>query len=88
MGHNTYVCCELQREDVSEGTAGQQDASQPPAAGAGEKLNKQNSAAEPFDRHRKVLRTYGQKKAKADSAAENATATLSSDFLALVGGKQ
>lgn len=88
MTHNTYVRCVSQREDVSEGAAGQQDASQPPAAGAGEKLSKQKSAAEPLDRYRKVLRTYGQKKAKADSAAENATTTLSSDFLALVGGKQ
>lgn len=78
----------LQREDASEGAAGQQGASQPPAAGAGEKPSKQESAAEPIDRHRKVLRTYGQKKAKADSAAENAATTLSSDFLALVGGKQ
>ena len=88
MAHNTYVCCVSQREDVSEGAAGQQHASQPPAAGADEKLSKQNSAAEPIDRHRKVLRTYGQKKAKADSAAENAATTLSLDFLALVGGKQ
>ena len=78
----------LQREDASEGAARQQDASQPPAAGAGEKLSKQKSVAEPIDRHRKVLRTYGQKKAKADSATENAATTLSSDFLVLVGGKQ
>ncbi|DBB08410.1 TPA: hypothetical protein ACH3X3_008563 [Trebouxia sp. C0006] len=76
------------REDASEGAARQQDASQPPAAGAGEKLSKQKSVARPIDRHRKGLRTYGQKKAKADSAAENAATTLSSDFLALVGGKQ
>lgn len=88
MAQNAYVRCVLQREGVSEETAGQPDASQPPAAGAGEKLSKQKPAAEPIDRHRKVLRTYGQKKAKADSAAENATTTLSSDFLALVGGKQ
>jgi len=46
------------------------------------------SATAPVDRHRKVLRTYGQKKAKADSAADNASTTLPSDFLALVGGKQ
>lgn len=78
----------LQREDASEGAARQQDASQPPAAGAGEKLSKQKSVARPIDRHRKGLRTYGQKKAKADSAAENAATTLSSDFLALLGGKQ
>ncbi len=88
MAHSIYVCCVSQREDVSQDAAGQQDASQPPAAGAGENFSKQKSAAKPTDRHRKVLRTYGQKKAKADSAAENAATTLSSDFLALVGGKQ
>ena len=37
---------------------------------------------------RKTLRTYGQKKAKADPAAEQATASLPADFLALVGGKR
>ena len=39
-------------------------------------------------KQRKVLRTYGQKKAKADSAAESASPNLPADFLALVGGKK
>lgn len=78
----------LQHEDATDGVAGRQHVNQPPAADSGQQPGKQHPAAESNDRHRKVLRTYGQKKAKPDAAADNAATTLSSDFLALVGGKQ
>ena len=44
--------------------------------------------AKSSNKHKRILRTYGQKKAKADSSADHATPTLSSDFLALVGGQR
>lgn len=45
------------------------------------------AAAVSDTKHRKALRAYGQKKAKADPAAEGG-ATLPSDFLALIGGSR
>ena len=45
------------------------------------------AAAVSDSRQRKALRAYGQKKAKADPAAEGG-ATLPSDFLALIGGSR
>lgn len=74
----------LQREDAAEDTlmsshnkqvSDKTDAQPSTNAGSGHK-------------HKRVLRTYGQKKAKADSSADHATATLSSDFLALIGGQR
>lgn len=80
----------MQREDAADGTVGKQNVRQQVTAEISRSEGKQKVAgtAEPTDRHRRILRTYGQKKAKADSAADNATATLSSDFLALIGGKR
>ncbi|KAL3162958.1 hypothetical protein ABBQ32_009391 [Trebouxia sp. C0010 RCD-2024] len=76
------------REDAGEGepAGGQAE----PAALRREPLPTDNAPAkaESGSKHKRVLRTYGQKKAKADSSADDATATLTPDFLALVGGQR
>ena len=45
-----------------------------------------DAKAKSAPRANKVYRTYGQKKAKPDASADVTAATLSSDFLALIGG--
>lgn len=76
-------------QDSNEGKSGSQ---QPPAdsSKSQDKQPQQQAKAgqAPPDHHSRVLRTYGQKQAKVDPADDHATATLSADFLALVGGKR
>lgn len=67
---------EQQRAAISESDA-------KPAGGAAD-----TAAPAHHSKQRKTLRTYGQKKAKADPAAEQTSASLTADFLALIGGKR
>lgn len=88
MVHAQHLSLNVQREDAGEGepAGGQAE----PAALRREPLPTDNAPAkaESGSKHKRVLRTYGQKKAKADSSADDATATLTPDFLALVGGQR
>lgn len=79
-------CIALQREGAAEEVSVRQQSQQAAADSAAPQDVQTKPKA--VDKHRNVLRSYGQKKAKADSSADNASATLSSDFLALVGGQQ
>ena len=77
----------LQRDLVEAETGDQQQGAAIPKASA---MVRAADAAKPAkdSKQRKTLRTYGQKKAKADPAAEHATPDLAADFLALLGGKK
>ena len=81
-------CFGVQREGVAEDVPTGSRANQAPADLEVLTTTNANTQAESGNKHKRVLRTYGQKKAKADSSADQATATLSSDFLALVGGQR
>lgn len=78
----------LQREDAAEDTLMSSHNKQASDNIEAEPSTNADTKAGSGHKHKRVLRTYGQKKAKADSSADQATATLSSDFLALVGGQR
>ena len=84
--HVIYVF--VQREDAARDTLADSRGEPTASDTANLPASNANTKAEPGNKHKRILRTYGQKKVKADSSADTAAATLSSDFLALVGGQR
>lgn len=78
----------LQREDAAEDTPMSSHNKQASDSTEAPPTTNAEAKAGSGHKHKRVLRTYGQKKAKADSSSDHASATLSSDFLALVGGQR
>ena len=89
MSHITLtVSLALQREDAAEAaSAGQQSQADTSASAPTSPLDT-DAKADSGSKHKKILRSYGQKRVKPDSSAEDASTTLSADFLALVGGRR